>query len=166
MRIHKIALLLMAAVSLASANAPRARDWFVRAGSEGGDGSAAKPFSDPWQALEKCEAGDAIHVTGGKYYGKLNGGMWEIPFDNIQLLGGYDKEFKERDPWTNRSELLWDKNSKNRPNDSRLIGKAKNAVVDGFCVDMQDANKYGDPERTGRTDVAMETAFRDRKSVV
>src|SRR5215467_8461501 len=107
MRFRAIALSAVAVLALVStAAAPaRAREWFVRAGSEGGDGSQAKPFADPWQALETCEAGDVVHITGGKYFGKLNQGMWVIPFDNVQFIGGYDVEFKTRDPWTNRSEL-------------------------------------------------------------
>ncbi|RKG92805.1 hypothetical protein D7V88_04920 [Corallococcus terminator] len=37
-----------------------ARDWFVRAGAVGGDGSREKPFRDPFQAIT-----EAIRVTGG-----------------------------------------------------------------------------------------------------
>ena len=115
MRSRSIALFALAilASTVAAAAPARAREWFVRAGGEGGDGSQAKPFGDPWQALEKCEAGDSIHIAGGKYFGKLNQGQWAVPFDNLQIYGGYDNEFKTRDPWTNRSELKWDENSKN-----------------------------------------------------
>ena len=51
-----------------------AQEWFVRAGSTDGDGSQQKPFNDPWQALEKCQAGDTIHIAGGRYFGKLGVG--------------------------------------------------------------------------------------------
>jgi hypothetical protein len=88
----RVAALFLVVLSAAAAD-PLSREWFVRAGSEGGDGSQAKPFADPWQALEKCEAGDVIHIAAGKYYGKLSEGMWVIPFDNVQLIGGYDKDF-------------------------------------------------------------------------
>ncbi len=146
-----IAFLTAAACVQAAAEPLRAREWFVREGAEGGDGTLAKPLADPWQALEKCEAGDAIHVAGGKYYGKLNAGVWEIPFDNVQLIGGYDKEFKTRDPWTNRSELIWDIKSKNRFLRARLSGNAaKNCVVDGIVIDMADYCTWGDDARTTR----------------
>lgn len=56
---------LLCLVMLA-APAAFARDWFVRDGASGGDGSLAKPFNDPWQALDVCEANDAIHVAAGK----------------------------------------------------------------------------------------------------
>jgi hypothetical protein len=149
--VRRIALLVLAALACASAAEPRrAREWFVRAGAEGGDGSQAKPFSDPWQALEKCEAGDAIHVTGGKYFGKLNAGTWVIPFDNVQLIGGYDKDFKERDPWANRTELKWDVTSKNQPREARVKSNAKNVVVDGIIIDMKDSATYMDEKKSSR----------------
>ena len=44
---------------------PSGRDWFVRAGATGGDGTREKPFRDPFQALEKAQAGDNIHVAAG-----------------------------------------------------------------------------------------------------
>lgn len=136
-----------------AAESASAREWFVKEGAEGGDGSMAKPFSDPWQSLEKCEAGDSIHVTGGKYFGKLNSGVWEIPFDNIQLIGGYDKEFKSRDPWTHRTELLFDAASKNRALRPRLSGNtAKNCVIDGIVIDMKDFARYTDNKKIGRVD--------------
>jgi hypothetical protein len=65
-----------------------ARDWFVRAGSADGDGTIAKPFMDPWKALEKYEAGDRINIAEGKYYGKLDCGTWKIPL-KAELLGGF-----------------------------------------------------------------------------
>lgn len=136
----------------------QARDWFVREGASGGDGTMGKPFGDPWQALDKCEANDAIHVAAGKYFGRSNVGTWEIPFDGVQLIGGYDKDFKERDPWKNLTQLLWDKNSKNWPKDERLTSRAKNTVIDGVVIDMRDQNKYADKEQTGRAEDPGRTA--------
>lgn len=120
-----------------------------------------KPFGDPWQALDKCEANDAIHVTGGKYFGRNNVGTWAIPFDGVQLIGGYDKDFKERDPWKNLTQLLWDKTSKNWPKEERLMSNAKNTVVDGIVIDMREQNKYDDDAQTARAaDPGVESAMR------
>ncbi len=155
MLIRKIVFAVLGALCCLQAVAEpvRASEWFVREGSDGGDGTLAKPFGDPWQALEKCEAGDSIHVTGGKYFGKLNAGVWEMPFDNVQLIGGYDKQFTSRDPWTNRTELLWDPASKNRMLRPRLSGNAaKNCVVDGFVIDMKDFISWTDDKKSGRKD--------------
>jgi len=143
------ALAALSGLSVSEAS-PRAHEWFVRAGSEGGDGTAAKPFADPWQALEKCEAGAVIHIAGGRYFGKLNAATWVIPFDTVQLIGGYDKDFKERDPWKHRTELAWDPASKNPPRDARLKSQARNVVVDGLVIDMKDSSSYTDETKTGR----------------
>src|SRR5258708_10778560 len=84
---------------------PKGRDWFIVMGASGGNGSKDKPFKDPWQALEKCESGDSLHIAEGEYYGKLKIGMWKIDTTYISLIGGYDKEFKERNPWTHPTLL-------------------------------------------------------------
>jgi hypothetical protein len=132
-----------------SAPAAFARDWFVRAGGDG-DGSISKPFADPWQALDKAESGDVIHVAAGRYTGRLGAGMWEVPFDNLTLLGGYDADFKTRDPWKNVTELYWDPASKNRPKEVRLLSNKKGTVIDGFTIDQKDQCTYEDAQKTGR----------------
>jgi hypothetical protein len=112
---------------------PKGRDWFVVAGSAGGNGSKEKPFKDPWQALEKCESGDSIHVAEGDYFGKLKIGVWTIDTTYISLIGGYDKEFKVRDGYQVQGE-----------------GDHTGAVVDGFIFDKKESNKYfpnGDLDR-------------------
>lgn len=143
-----IAVLVGVAVCL-FAPVAAARDWFVRAGADG-DGSMARPFGDPWEALDKVQSGDVIHVAGGKYFGRLGNGMWEVPVDDVQLLGGYDADFKSRDPWKNVTQLLWDKNSKNRPKQERVVSTKKGTVVDGFTIDQRDQCLYETPEQLGR----------------
>ena len=133
-----------------------AQSWFVRAGAQGGDGTLASPFGDPWQALERCQAGDSIHVAEGKYFGRLGVGVWVIPFDGVQLLGGYTPDFSARDPWAHPTQLLWDKESKNRPNQARVLAKAKGALVDGITIDMRDQNEYQDAQQSGRKDRNIE----------
>lgn len=142
----------LAAVAVTAALVPvaSARDWFVRAGAKDGDGSMAKPFADPWQPLEKCEAGDRIHIAEGEYFGKLDQGFWVIPFDDISLLGGYDKEFKIRDPWKHHTRLNWKREFKNWPKEPRILSNQKGTVIDGLVLDGRDKNWYVDDEQTGR----------------
>ncbi|MDP3152948.1 MAG: right-handed parallel beta-helix repeat-containing protein [Archangium sp.] len=152
-------LSLSGVLALALVAAPaQARDWFVREGASGGDGSMGKPFSDPWEALDVCEAKDAIHVTGGKYFGRSNLGMWEIKFDGVQLIGGYDKDFKSRDPWKNSTQLLWDKNSKNWPKEDRLRSIARNLVIDGITIDMRDQIQWAGSGQDGRAEANIRYA--------
>jgi hypothetical protein len=132
---------------------PKGRDWFIVAGSAGGNGSREKPFKDPWQALEKCEAGDSIHVAEGEYFGKLKVGIWKIDTMFISLIGGYDKEFKERNPWTHPTRLYCPPDYKGTMRGGYTIegeGDHTGAVVDGFIFDKITNNKYranGDIDR-------------------
>ena len=118
----------------------------MREGSAG-DGSLARPFSDPWEALARCEAGDRIHVAGGRYYGQLDSGVWKIPFRNIQLFGGYDPAFKSRDPWTQFTELTFKAGSKNKPGSNpRFVFGDEYAGfrLDGFVIDLDSQNRHQD----------------------
>lgn len=125
-----------------------ARDWFVRAGALGGDGSFEKPFADPWMALERVEAHDKVHVSVGTYLGKLERGNWVIEFPGVELLGGYDLAFKERNPWKHVSELAWKRSAPNRPDVSLArisTGTQRDtagATIDGFLIDMQEYYDY------------------------
>lgn len=146
----------LAALAVALAASPaHARDWFVRAGSEGGDGSKEKPFKDPYLALEKAEAGDAIHVTKGTYHGKLDTGNWTIDVPNVTLLGGYDDAFTTRDPWSNPSELRCVKDSKARHSGTIILGGKDHTgtILDGFVIDGLEMNKYGGDEPYGDIDL-------------
>lgn len=124
---------------------PSGRDWFVKAGAQGGDGSKEKPFKDPWQALEKCTPGDAIHVAEGGYFGKLKTGYWTVNVRMISLLGGYDKEFTARNPWKYPTRLgyakddskAWTEGSFIRGNDDHT-----GFILDGFVLDGSDVNQY------------------------
>lgn len=66
----------------------------------------------------------------------------------MELLGGYDKAFKERNPWKNISELTWKRDSLNRPDVSlpRIsTGTQRDsagATIDGFLIDMQGYYDY------------------------
>ncbi|MFO0593983.1 MAG: right-handed parallel beta-helix repeat-containing protein [Myxococcaceae bacterium] len=144
---RRVAVPLGLAITLLWTSPANARDWFVREGSTNGNGSQASPFGDPWEALEKCEAGDNIHVTGGKYYGQLDGAVWKIPFPRISLYGGYDRDFKKRDPWTNLTELTFKPGSKNKPWSSSRIATGDDysgSRIDGFVFNLESQNEYDD----------------------
>ena len=127
---------------------PAGRDWFVRAGSSNGDGSRERPFRDPFQALEKCEGGDTIHVATGEYFGKLRTGKWLLNMRNLALLGGYDAEFNARDPWTFHTHFTLDaeEKAKGRPSDPIFCSDevSDGLIVDGFIFDGAAWNTYKD----------------------
>jgi hypothetical protein len=125
---------------------PHGRDWFVKAGSSGGDGTREKPFRDPFQALDKAEGGDAIHVAAGDYFGKLRSGQWRVAIRNLTLLGGYGADFAARDPWANPTRFLLheDEKAKGRP-EGVILGSEENSdglIVDGFIFDGATWNTY------------------------
>ena len=149
---HRVGIGLAALVAVvATSGTATARDWFVRAGASAGDGSRARPFADPWEALERCEAGDAIHVTGGEYAGRLDQGTWVIPFDRVRLIGGYSDDFGARDPWKHLTRLVW-RPGKNRPTEPRLSSQASQVVLDGLVLDARQQNNYVDEACSGRSD--------------
>ncbi|MBA3495818.1 MAG: right-handed parallel beta-helix repeat-containing protein, partial [Gemmatimonadales bacterium] len=125
---------------------PAGRDWFVRAGASGGDGSREKPFRDPFQALDKAEGGDAVHVAGGDYFGKLRSGKWKLLIRNLSLLGGYDAEFTERDPWKHptRFVLNEEEKAKGTPEGTMLASdeNSDGLILDGFVFDGSTYNSY------------------------
>jgi parallel beta-helix repeat protein len=150
MRMSAVSRLVAAVVLvLVGVGKVEAKDLFVKAGSDG-DGTKAKPFGDPFEALATCEAGDVIHIAEGRYTGKLGSGEWEIPFENISLMGGYSGDFSERDPWKHPTMLVWDHNSKNSPKDERIIARQRGAVLDGLVLNGEEQNKYVDEHGTGR----------------
>jgi len=134
---------------------PKGRDWFVLAGASGGDGSREKPFRDPFQALEKAEGGDSVHVAAGAYEGKLRSGKWKILIRNLTILGGYDADFAFRDPWKNPTRFVLDvdERAKGIP-DGTVLSSEDNSdglILDGFVFDGATYNAYA---KTGALDVA------------
>lgn len=133
-------------VAAAEPARPQGRDWFVKAGASGGDGSREKPFRDPFQALDKAEGGDTIHVAGGAYFGKLRSGKWKLLVRNLGLLGGYNGDFTERDPWKNPTRFVLDaeERAKGTP-DGTILSSQENSdglILDGFIFDGATYNAY------------------------
>jgi hypothetical protein len=127
---------------------PTGKEWFVRAGSSGGDGSREKPFRDPFQALEKAGEGDIIRVAGGDYFGKLRTANWKIAARYQSLLGGYDEEFKARDPWKNPTRLVVppDAEKKDKSDHGAEFMQSSEIcngfILDGFIFDASTVNGY------------------------
>ncbi|HEX6685324.1 MAG TPA: right-handed parallel beta-helix repeat-containing protein [Candidatus Limnocylindrales bacterium] len=130
------------------ASRPVGRNWFVRAGASGGDGSRQAPFRDPFQVLEKAEGGDTVHIAGGEYKGRLRSGTWRIPVRNLTLLGGYSDDFTTRDPWRHpvRFVLTPEEKAKGVPSGPVLgtDGGCDGLVLDGLVFDGSTYNAYGD----------------------
>jgi hypothetical protein len=125
---------------------PEGMDWFVKVGASGGDDSREEPFRDLFQALDKVEGGDTIHVAGGDYFGKLRSGKWKILIRNLTLLGGSDPEFNERDPWKNPTRFVLDEQERAKGTAEGTVFTSEEAndglVLDGFIFDGATYNAY------------------------
>ena len=124
------------------------RDRFVRAGASGGDGSREAPFRDPFQALEKAEEGDRIHVAEGDYTGRLRSGEWRIPVKHLTLLGGYNADFTARDPWRHPARFVLTPETRDKGVPGRPVltveDSCEGLVLDGFVFDGSTYNSYTD----------------------
>src|SRR3954464_7561435 len=135
--------LIVSVVAMLSSSSASARDWFVSAAAEpGGDGSKAKPFHDPYVALEQVDAGDTVHIAAGSYYGRLDCAHWEIRSPRLTLLGGYKPDFSARDPWSSPTVLAAPKDLAGVNELSMINGRDDHsgAVLDGLVVDGGNRN--------------------------
>jgi len=101
--------------------------------------------------LEKAEGGDTIHVAAGDYFGKLRSGKWLLTIRYLALLGGYDAEFKTRDPWTNLTRFALDaeEKAKGRPS-GKILYSEENSDV--FCSTASSSTaRPGTPTRMARS---------------
>jgi hypothetical protein len=143
---------LALAVVLAGALAfsAEARDWYVRAGSDG-EGTKESPAGDLWRPLEKALRGDVIHVSAGTYNSKGGSGHFVVRVPGLTLAGGYSADFAERNPFKHLTIL-------ERSRDFRgdwtglpegiIAGKGGDhtgLVVDGFVLNGESRNAYKEP---------------------
>ncbi|MCK4796259.1 MAG: right-handed parallel beta-helix repeat-containing protein [Spirochaetes bacterium] len=149
-----------------------AKDVYVCAGKSG-NGTKSSPYGSISNAFDMgVYAGDVIHVAEGIYYGKGASGKWVINVNNLTLVGGYKKDFSERNPWKYQTILLrgmedgsiaeakarqhdkkWGlslKFTKASYNGNAIIdgdGNHANTIIDGFIIDgytRQTYRKNGD----------------------
>ncbi|MBF0225941.1 MAG: hypothetical protein HQK76_10840 [Desulfobacterales bacterium] len=82
-----------------------AKDIYVRSDSNG-EGTKAFPYGSVDDALRDAFSGDVIHVAIGDYFGAGGCGKFVIDKPNITLVGGYNKDFSERNPFKNITRLM------------------------------------------------------------
>ncbi len=145
----RLAVLLAALTIVPAAQA--GRDWYVRASDgRGREGSIEKPARDLGHIISDLQAGDRIFIAGGTYEGRGGSGVDEITVP-VEIYGGWDPEFKKRDPWGEHATIFSGVNqSKNWSSECRLTidisrhGKFEPTlvVVDGIVFDHGGRNRY------------------------
>ncbi len=125
-----------------------AKDIYVRAGATG-NGTKESPYGALWKALKKAQRGDVIHVAEGVYYGKGGCGHFVISVPHLTLVGGYSKDFSERNPFKYLTILERDKNYKGKLTglgEGIIEGDERNdhsgLVIDGFVLNGETRNTY------------------------
>lgn len=122
-----------------------AKDYYVLAGAKRGKGTKEKPYKGIYKALKKATKGDVIHVASGVYHGKLKIGYITIAQSGITLLGGYNEDFSQRNPWENPTFIGMPTKKKTSGADLGIIYATKDHsgfVVDGFIFDSATRNVY------------------------
>jgi hypothetical protein len=123
----------------------QAQDWYVKAGAKKGKGTKVLPYKGIYKALSKALKGDVIHVAQGDYSGKLKSGFIIIRTRNLTLLGGYNDDFSERNPFKYPTRIHKDKSSKAQGLDVGLVKTEEDyrgLVLDGFVLDATNRNSY------------------------
>jgi len=129
----------------------QAADLYVKAGTEGGDGTKATPYAFLWKALDKAVRGDVIHVAQGTYNGKGGSGHFLVKVPNLTLVGGYSDDFSERNPFKNHTilERAADYKGDWTGLPEGIIAGDQHSdhsgmLVDGFVLNGQSRNVYAD----------------------
>ncbi|MBR1870644.1 MAG: hypothetical protein IJ802_02345 [Kiritimatiellae bacterium] len=98
---NRIVIWTMAAFAAAAA---QAADIYVSLGTgkKKNPGTQEAPLKNLWHALEKASDGDTIRLAEGIYPGnaKCN---WFLIDKSVSIIGGYSKDFSERDPLKHRT---------------------------------------------------------------
>ncbi len=125
-----------------------AKDIYVKAGAAG-NGAKASPYGALWKALSKALRGDVVHVAQGTYEGKAGSGAFIAKVPELSLVGGYNDDFSQRNPfkyltilqraadykgdWTGLPEGLIEGKHRTAHN---------NLTVDGLVLDSRSRNAY------------------------
>ncbi|WP_372371042.1 right-handed parallel beta-helix repeat-containing protein [Candidatus Uabimicrobium sp. HlEnr_7] len=122
-----------------------ATDYYVLQGAKRGKGTKKRPYKGIYKALKKAIKGDVIHVAEGVYHGKLKVGFITVSGRGITLLGGYNSDFSQRNPWQHLTFIQSPDKKKSQSGDMGLVNVAKdhsNLVLDGFIFDSRTRNVY------------------------
>ena len=122
-----------------------AENWYVKAGVKKGKGTKERPYKGIYKALKKAVKGDVIHVAQGDYSGKLKSGFIIIRTRNLTLLGGYNADFSQRNPFKYPTRIFRHKSSKAQGLDVGLVKTEEDyrgLVLDGFILDATNRNSY------------------------
>ncbi len=151
--VHTMKKIVISAMAAMAAAVLQAKNIYVsiESGKNKNDGTREAPLKNLWKALEVAETGDAIHLAGGTYPGKMKQG-WFLMEKPVSIIGGYSSDFSERAPLKFRTLFQARNDSYVRGNGQGVLhmefDKTPNApkgvdfAIDGIIFDEGFANSY------------------------
>lgn len=131
------------------------RDWYVSKNTGSGQlGTKERPAKDLGNIIHRLLPNDRIHIAEGIYMskGKRDADEINVP---VQIYGGYNTEFTQRDPWDAHKTIFTGVNEYLKSTDPRLYIRTDQQresngqkstggaiVVDGIIVDNGPRNRY------------------------
>ena len=130
-----------------------AKEYWVKQGASGDGKSKSSPAGELWKILAGAVRGDVINVAQGEYNGKNGSGEFRIDIPDLTLVGGYNDDFSQRNPFKYLTILRTKKGK--RVNYTQVVGgiigmkyepgkkySASGLILDGFVIDGSTRNKY------------------------
>ncbi len=94
-----LALALGFQPAVAQSWTPTVSEYWAKAGATGDGTSKQNPSGKLHELLDKAKRGDVIHVAEGEFYGRNDTGEFAINVPNVTIVGGYNGNFTERNPF-------------------------------------------------------------------
>ncbi|MCB2196257.1 MAG: right-handed parallel beta-helix repeat-containing protein [Bacteroidetes bacterium] len=111
-------------------------------GSNRNPGTKEAPIKNLDKAIQVANEYDKIYVQEGTYSGTFDVGYFEIT-KPLELYGGYNSDFTQRDPMNTPSVIQTIKDKATSSKQSIImISETHDVVIDGFVIDMGKHNNY------------------------
>jgi len=115
----------------------------------GREGTKENPAKDLSSIISLLKPGDVVYIAQGVYTGKMGYGSDKITVP-VSIIGGFNDDFTERDPWGKYLTIFSGKNTIDASTEERLNIETSDTyseykgkiVVDGIIFDNGPRNQY------------------------
>ncbi len=156
MKLKALASCVTIAALFACTGTANATVYYVKAGATGKGKSKAEPAGSVAAILAKVRRGDVVNVAAGEYNGPGGTGEFCVNVPNLSLVGGWNADFSERNPFTNVTILRRKAGVTTNYNKTkggiictdpqahkwRMSTGCSGLIVDGFLIDGSTRNVY------------------------
>lgn len=131
------------------------RDWYISKNTGSGQlGTKERPAKDLGNIIHHLKPNDRIHIAEGVYVSKGARGADEINVP-VEIYGGYDITFTDRDPWDTHKSIFTGTNEYMKLTDPRIYirtdqqresngqkSTGSKIIVNGIIIDNGPRNRY------------------------